>query len=196
MFADANPQGFGLMQRSSKFEHFQDLQARYERRPNAWVEPIGEWGKGSVELVEIPTQGEFNDNIVAFWRPVEAIPPNATQAFSYLLRWGPPVGDPRLAQVIATRSGLTLHDKRRLFVIDFQAAKGGDLELDKSIQVKVSASRGTLRHVVGRPNEIDGGYRVSFELEPGGEELSELSLVLLRDGKVVSERWLFRWTND
>ncbi len=48
-----NPQGFGLLQRGRDFSRFEDLDDRYDLRPSAWVTPKGEWGKGSVELVEI-----------------------------------------------------------------------------------------------------------------------------------------------
>ena len=38
-------------------------------RPSLWVEPRGEWGDGHVELVEIPSDREIHDNIVAYWQP-------------------------------------------------------------------------------------------------------------------------------
>ncbi len=57
------------MQRGRDFSRFEDLDDRYDLRPSAWVTPKGEWGKGSVELVEIPTNDETNDNIVAYWTP-------------------------------------------------------------------------------------------------------------------------------
>ena len=43
------------MQRDRIFENYQDLEAFYHQRPGYWVEPIGDWGEGRVELVEIPT---------------------------------------------------------------------------------------------------------------------------------------------
>ena len=60
--------GFGLVQRTREAEAFEDLEADYHRRPSAWVEPHAEWPAGRVELVEIPTDNEFNDNIVGYWR--------------------------------------------------------------------------------------------------------------------------------
>ncbi len=64
-----NPKGFGLLQRGREFSRYEDLDDRYDLRPSAWIEPKGDWGKGKVELVEIPTPDETNDNIVAFWTP-------------------------------------------------------------------------------------------------------------------------------
>jgi glucans biosynthesis protein len=68
-FGLTNPAGFGLMQRDRSFAHYEDLEARYQARPSAWVVPKGNWGAGRVELVQIPTPDETNDNIVAFWVP-------------------------------------------------------------------------------------------------------------------------------
>ena len=67
-FAATNPQGFGLMQRDRSFASYREIGANYEHRPSAWVEP-GQWGSGRVELVQIPTPDETNDNVVAFWVP-------------------------------------------------------------------------------------------------------------------------------
>ncbi|MCX5926961.1 MAG: glucan biosynthesis protein, partial [Cyanobium sp. LacPavin_0920_WC12_MAG_63_22] len=68
-FSVENPRGFGLLQRGRDFSHYEDLDDRYDKRPSAWIEPKGDWGKGTVDLVEIPTADETNDNIVAFWNP-------------------------------------------------------------------------------------------------------------------------------
>ncbi|MGC8040524.1 glucan biosynthesis protein, partial [Salmonella enterica] len=68
-FSFDNPQGFGLMQRDRSFSHYEDLDYNYQSRPSAWVEPKGKWGSGRVELVQIPTPDETNDNIVAYWIP-------------------------------------------------------------------------------------------------------------------------------
>jgi glucan biosynthesis protein len=76
-YADNNPRGFGLMQRDRDFDHYQDDGVFYDRRPSLWVEPKSGWGKGSIQLVEIPTVDETFDNIVAFWNP-EAKPQPGT----------------------------------------------------------------------------------------------------------------------
>ncbi len=65
-FGDENPRGFGLLQRDRLFDHFQDG-VYYERRPSLWIEPIGPWGRGAVQLIEIPTDDEIHDNIVVAW---------------------------------------------------------------------------------------------------------------------------------
>ncbi len=76
-FTLTNPAGFGLLQRDRDFEHYEDLEARYDLRPSAWVEPKGSWGAGRVELVQIPSPDETNDNIVAYWVPEKTPTPLA-----------------------------------------------------------------------------------------------------------------------
>ena len=85
-FTDENPRRFGLIQRDRDFLHYQDLESSYHRRPSYWVEPVGDWGKGRVELVEIPTDEEINDNIVAYWVPERAVRGGEGLDFSYRLR--------------------------------------------------------------------------------------------------------------
>ena len=72
-FSSSSPHGFGLMQRKRSFADFQDLALDYEKRPSLWIEPIGDWGQGATDLVEIPSPNEVNDNIVAFWRPKDKL---------------------------------------------------------------------------------------------------------------------------
>ena len=81
-FAVTDPRGFGLVQRDRVFGSYEDLEARYELRPSVWVEPVGSWGTGRVELVQIPTPDETNDNIVAYWVPQQALRPGAAVRIS------------------------------------------------------------------------------------------------------------------
>jgi len=86
-FVDENPLGFGLIQSHRRLDHYQDLEAKYHRRPSAWVEPLGNWGKGRVELIEIAPDSEANDNIVVFWRPEEGLKKGRRFSCSYRLTW-------------------------------------------------------------------------------------------------------------
>lgn len=195
VFSDTNPGLFGLLQRARRFEDFEDLEARYDRRPSAWIEPKGQWGEGQIHLVEIPSERETNDNIVAFWRPRQPLARGESLNFGYWLHWGRDVGERRLLRVGATRAGLSFDQKRQLFVIDFQLPQPGEV-LPGDIEPQISASRGVLANIVGRRNPATGGFRVSFELDPGNAELSELRLVLTRASNPISETWLYRWTRQ
>ena len=81
----------------------------YERRPSLWVEPKADWGKGTIQLVELPTDDETFDNIVAFWKPADKPRAGEELLFSYRLHWGakPPV------QAAARARGRHAHRHRR-----------------------------------------------------------------------------------
>ncbi|MDP3479323.1 MAG: glucan biosynthesis protein, partial [Desulfoprunum sp.] len=87
-FATENVRGFGLLQRDSDFRDYLDAEAQYHLRPSAWVEPRGDWGKGQVVLVQLPSPNETNDNIVAFWNPAEQVTPEKPLSLEYTLKFG------------------------------------------------------------------------------------------------------------
>ena len=60
-------EGFGLVQRDRDFTHYQDNEARYHAQTQLLDGAAGIWGRGGVELVEIPSNEEIHDNIVAYW---------------------------------------------------------------------------------------------------------------------------------
>jgi glucans biosynthesis protein len=188
-FVDQGPRGFGLMQRRRQFEHFNDLEAHYERRPSVWVEPVGDWGAGHVELLEIPADREIHDNIVAYWRPRDPLAAGSEHSLAYRLHWCDtwPIAD--LATTLATAQGQNGNRDGRQFVVDFA---GGNL--GEGVTAHVQANAGEINAVVLEPNPYMGGYRLSFELLPQDNQLVELRAVLMRGGRTVSETWLYRWT--
>jgi glucans biosynthesis protein len=193
-FADTNPRGFGLLQRQRDFRGYQDLEAEYEKRPSAWVEPIGDWGEGQILLVEIPTRNEYNDNVVAFWRPKEPLQPKRDYTFVYRLHWGrEAAASAELATFGATRVGAT-DDSERLFVLDATGEVFKKLPSGAEVVGSVTAGAGTIKHVVTQPNPNTGGWRLSFRLAPENASLVELRAKLLHGEKPVSEIWVYRWT--
>jgi glucans biosynthesis protein len=120
--------GFGLLQRDMNFDHYQDLEARYENRPSTWITPIGEWGPGRVELIQIPTKNEKNDNIVAFWTPAQELIPNRPQMYRYRMNWFSSENGRQhaLGYVVATRTAAVDDDKRKV-VIDFTGGRLSNL---------------------------------------------------------------------
>lgn len=188
--ADA-PRGFGLVQRSRRMSDYRDFEAKYELRPSAWIEPTSDWGKGSVDLVEIPTENETNDNVVAFFRPHYVLPANKPWHASYRIRWNAtPRITPAMGRATATRTGPTYDGKRRIFVVDFAGA-GRTID---GLKMDVGASTGKLTNLVMQPNPLTKGVRASFELDPAGANLVELRLRLLRANRPITETWLYRWT--
>ena len=190
--------GFGLAQRARHWDDFEDIEGDYDRRPTCWVEPRGEWPEGRVELFEIPTDDEFNDNIVAFWRPNAPPAAGSRLDVEYDLVWsaGHASGYGLLA---TTRSASGAHiDSGRLFVIDF-APQGAEEDEGRSpsgpeaLEAVVEASRGTVSEVTLVRHPTDPGLRLSFRLEPE-ENLSELRASIRQAGRPISETWLYRWT--
>lgn len=189
-FTSTAPRGFGLVQRSRKFSDYQDLEAQYEKRPSTWVEPTSDWGAGSVQLIEIPSDRETNDNIVAFWRPREPIPAGKPWTASYRVRWNQtPNLAPVLGRAMFTRIGPSWDGKRKVFVIDFE----GLGKSTEGLRIEAGASAGKLSNVVLQPNPRIGALRASFELAPE-TDVAELRLRLMRGTQPVTETWLYRWT--
>jgi glucans biosynthesis protein len=203
-FSDDNPRGFGLLQRDRNWDHYQDDGVYYDRRPSLWVEPkAGGWGKGAVQLVEIPTVDETFDNIVAFWNPVEKPKGGEELLFSYRLYWGThmPYGS-ALAQTLATRTGIggTVGQKRQYyswhFAVDFTGGELGALAKDANVEAVITTSRGTTEHVTAHYVEEIKGYRALFDVRPpdDGVEPIDLRLYLRIAGRPLTETWIYQWT--
>ena len=202
-FLGQNPRGFGLLQRDRNFDHYQDDGAFYDRRPSLWVEPKSEWGKGSIQLVELPTVDETADNIVAFWNPADKPQPGQELLFGYRLHWGAqmPVRPP-LAQVVATRTGLggVVGQKRTYFswrfVVDFVGGNLSMLGKDIKVELVITASRGQIEIPSARPLEAVRGCRAIFDLKPTDDSLVpvNLRLYLHANGQPLTETWLYQWT--
>ncbi|HEX5048771.1 MAG TPA: glucan biosynthesis protein [Gammaproteobacteria bacterium] len=188
-FGDQNPpRGFGLLQRKRRFDDYEDFEARYELRPSLWVEPRGDWGPGLVELIEIPTDREIHDNIIAFWQPATPLMPGSAANFSYRLRWTAEPLDDSVARVVATRTGKA-SGEQRTFVIDFQHVT----PIPDDLEIHLTSSTGRVLEPRSEKVTPEDVYRVSFELDPERADLSELRLVLMSKGKPWSETWLYRW---
>lgn len=202
-FTDENPRGFGLLQRDRDFDHYQDDGAFYDKRPSLWVEPKSSWGKGTVQLVELPTDDETNDNIVAFWTPAAKPRAGEERLFGYRLHWGAkaPVQS-AAARVVATRTGIggIVGRKRQSvswrFTIDFE---GGDLGLvgdESQMAAVVTVSCGAVELVSARPLKSIHGYRAMFDLKLPDERSApvELRAYLAYRGQPMSETWCYQWS--
>ena len=192
-FVDENPKGFGLMQRARSLSDFADFEALYHNRPSLWVEPMGDWGRGVVRLVEIPADREIYDNIVAYWRPMDPLPAGQRVDLSYRLTWGaeaPLEGD--LPRVINTRMGRNFSGNR-LAVIEYEPHDLHKGELD-AFDVHVSSPHAELSPPILERNPETGGLRLAFSFDPGDGTAAEMRAQLRRDGANISEVWLYRWT--
>lgn len=195
-FEMKDPRGFGLIQRDRSFDHYQDLETRAEQRPSVWVEPRGNWGVGRVELVEIPTDSDTNDNIVAYWVPEKQPQPGESLPVSYTTYWyGEDPRRPPGGRVVATRQDSGTVDGAVRFVVDFAGGKLSRIPADKVVRGVVSflggesAAELVEQHVVKNPST--GGWRLVFQARPKRNTVVEMRAFLDLGGETLTETWSY-----
>ena len=203
-FMDANPRGFGLVQRDRLFENYQDLEATYDLRPGYWVEPVGQWGEGFVELVELPTPDETHDNVVAYWRPKQPWEPGQEITLTYRMRAvsstdamhpGGKVLNTFQGPARVSGSNAPGEATHRRFMVDFT---GGNLEYylpdPSQVQLVPSVSAGQVTHTFLVPNPRIGGFRAAIDvkLEPG--QSTDMRAFLRAGNRALTETWTFPWS--
>lgn len=198
---DEHPRGFGLFQRDRDFDHYLDLGAHYERRPSLWVEPRGEqWGKGVVQLVEIPSGEEIHDNIVAFWVPEQLLKAGESRTFSYRLQTSPaPSLNTQLGYVTRTRIGSGTvpvgqekppHGLRR-FIVDFTGGDLVTLSAAQPVTAELSVSAGEVSDLIIQKLPGSHGWRAAFRLAPEGAQPADMRLFLVLRGQRLTETWSY-----
>lgn len=200
-FTDTDPRGFGLMQRDRIFDHYLDG-VHYELRPSLWVEPLDKWGQGAVTLVEIPTQDEINDNVVAYWTPKSPLKTGGSYQLRYRLHWtaADPFASP-LAICVATRIGRGGQPGRERpngvakIIVEFLGGPLAKLGFGERPEAVVSASAGQLSDIFTEavPDGVIGHWRAQFDFAPPGAEPVELRLFLRQNGQPLSETWLYQF---
>lgn len=199
-FADRTPKGFGLLQRDRVFDHYLDG-VYYDRRPSLWVEPMGDWGEGAVQLIEIPTDDEIHDNIVAAWVPKAPATAGSSFRFGYRLYWTatePFV--PPLALVQATRMGRGGQPGQPRpagvvkFMVEFQGGQLASLPFGVKPEAVLSAASGTFSYVFTEavPDGIAGHWRAQFDFTPAGPGPVDMRLYLKTGTQTLSETWLYQ----
>lgn len=197
-YALSNPAGFGLMQRDRDFANYQDLDAKFEKRPSAWVQPKGSWGSGRVELVQIPTPDETNDNVVAFWVP--DTPPKVGQPFNleYTLLWQKDAEKrPPLSWVTQTRRGQGYQKKSDdgsiALVVDFEGPVFKKLSDKVQPEGVVSVDdNGKLLDTKVVRNDATGGWRMTIRVRRNEDNKPVELRGFLRGGSTtLSETWSY-----
>lgn len=200
-FEEVSPVAFGLIQRDRDFSHYEDIEARYELRPSLMIEPLGDWGRGMVELVEIPTNSETNDNIVAFWVPEKKPDAGGQYEFRYRMRWAFQAEMPDgMASVGGTYSGVggnpadEVSANGRRFAINFVNGTIDNLPPDAVLDPIVDVSDNAKLVHTALDRLPGGGWRLSLELEKLNSAPVELRAKLSMLQRIVSETWLYQWT--
>jgi len=203
VFLDKDPRGFGLLQRDRNFSDYQDLELAYELRPNYWIEPHQGWGEGQVELLELPTSDETNDNIVAAWSPKSGL--GAAQSLTYgyritalmldqtLTPAGRTVGTFRVAPR-ALGAAETPPPGATRFLIDFA---GGDLSYYMSdpsmVETVATASNGRVLRTFLTPNTHIRGFRAGVDVAVDPGQSTDIRVFLRSGAKALTETWTFPW---
>jgi glucans biosynthesis protein len=188
--------GFGLEQRTRLPEAYADLEAKYEKRSSVWIEPEGDWGPGEVNVVELPTATEYEDNIAAYWRPAQPWRAGQTIKLGYKLHFtSASPGRAPIARVVSTRTGASPHARNlRRFVIDF-AAEGASTLSPASLP-DVGGSAGAISNATVADGGAPGRVRLTFDLDPKGATAIDLHAALRNETSQQTETWLFRWTPE
>jgi glucans biosynthesis protein len=192
-----NPAGFGLMQRDRLLAHYEDLEAHYQLRPSVWVTPKGKWGAGRVELVQIPTPDETNDNIVAYWVPDAAPQPRQPYDIEYRLRWQKDAETrPPSSWVTQSRRGpgfVRGPERSIAYMIDFEGPALKKLTADAKVDaVFTSDGNGQILEDPVYRNEYTGGWRVALRVRRlDDKKPTELRGFLRLNNETISETWSY-----
>ena len=188
--------GFGLMQRDRSFTSYEDPEARYDLRPSAWVEPVGSWGPGRVELVQLHTPNETNDNVVAYWVPEKLPAPGEPLDFAYRLHWqgARVVQQPPGAWVTQSRVGRgyrELADDEQQFMVDFIGPSLAALPPSAPVKAVVSApANGEILETNAYRVEATGAWRMMVLVKQlDAAQPVELRGYLQNGDDVLTETW-------
>jgi len=194
--------GFGLMQRDRAFSSYEDTEARYERRPSAWVRPIGDWGPGRVELLQLPTPDETHDNIAAYWVPARLPAPGEAIAFAYELHWqGDEPQRPPGAWAVQSRRGLGYYRAEQAaelagqvqYVVDFAGPALDALPADAPVRVvATSDANGRIEEQLAYFNPASRSWRMTLRvrrIDPA--QPVELRAFLQHGNDILSETWTY-----
>lgn len=204
-FMDENPRGFGLLQRDRAFHNYQDDGVFYNRRPSVWIEPLGDWGAGAVQLVEIPTNEEIYDNIVVYWVPADDAAAGHHWAVDYRLHWvaEEPYPATQVGRVRATRTGWsgtpglpeTRDPNGRKFVIDFEGGPIETLEQRYDIEMVVGTSAGRIENPYALKVVDTPYWRGVFDLIAPADTTEPVDLrAYLRLGdRTLTETWIYQY---
>jgi glucans biosynthesis protein len=196
-FQLTDPVGFGLTQRDRSFDHYEDLEAHYEKRPTVWIEPAQRWGAGRVELVLLPSPNEWNDNVVAYWVP--AVLPASKQPldFGYRMYWQKDVETRSpLSWVAQSRRGVgpgKADDGAIGFAVDFVGPALTKVPAETRVDAVVAPGDNAkvLEQRVER-NDVTSGYRVVLRLHRiDAAKPLDLRMYLRTGDRVLSETWSY-----
>jgi glucans biosynthesis protein len=189
-----HPEGFGLIQEDRQFSAYEGIETNYQQRPSVWVQPDGDWGKGQVRLVELPTNNRNLDNIVAFWVPEHVPALKKPLHFAYTVRFFLNNHDLiPLAHPVGTYLGNDIKvPGARTVVIDF--AGGALTNLPGTVPMQVHLNAADNAKVLSQKlewNKEDHVWRVLAVIQPQPDSPSNVRCFLTLDNHVISNTWTY-----
>ena len=165
-----------------------------------WIEPTGAWGPGRVELVQIPTPDETNDNIVAYWVPERLPDAEASRSSSRIAcSWQKEArdasavrrGSRRRAAVAATRSRRTRSVELH---VDFEgptlSRHAGHGHRERGGLRSTATARSWSSTCIATRSPEGWRFVVRFRRLDGGKPV-ELRAYLNDGDEVLSETWSY-----
>jgi periplasmic glucans biosynthesis protein len=198
-FSSKDIKGFGVMQRDRIAANYEDTEAQYQNRPSAWVEPVGSWGPGRVELMLLHTPDETDDNVVAYWVPEKAPAPGQPLDYAYRLHWqGEQQQRPPAGWTVQSRLGHGFIERKAKrdpnevqYVVDFDGPALRALPADAAVKAVVSASaNGRVVERNAYRNALTGTWRMTVRvtrLQP--TQPVELRAFLQNGDNALTETW-------
>lgn len=194
-FKSENVRGFGLLQRDREFSSYEDAEMKYHLRPGAWIEPDGDWGKGSVQLYRNPTKQDSDDNVGAFWVPEEMPKVGEPFNFSYKIFWvNQNPNSKTIADAVATRVKPVIKEPDSyIYQIDFKGGKLKGIENSSELEAIITATEtATVSEVSVQKIPETEKWRCSFKLshKPNGKPV-EMKAFLKKGDSVITESWTY-----
>jgi periplasmic glucans biosynthesis protein len=143
--------------------------------------------------VEIPSQKETNDNIVAYWIPRSMPPVGQPLDLAYRINFQSeePL-DAASGRVTATRVGVGDKEDLKRIILDFE---GGKLKnLPDTAPVKAVVSHGPDAQLVQQStvkNPITGGWRAAFQVKAPKDKPLQLRAFLRNENDTLTETWSY-----
>jgi glucans biosynthesis protein len=147
-----------------------------------------------VKLVEVPTQRETNDNIVAYWIPATSPTPERPFEFAYKIYFqnNEPLGA-SLARVTGTRIGQGEKEELRRIIVDFEGGKIKSLPEYAPLKAMISVGQdGQLVQQSLFKNRVTGGWRLAFQVKPPQGKPLELRASLQNERETLTETWSYQ----
>jgi glucans biosynthesis protein len=194
-FAVRELKGFGLMQRDRAFASYEDLEARYERRPSAWIEPQGPGGRAGSSCCCCPRRTRRTTTSLRGGRPTSCPAPGLPLELAYRIHWQGDVQQRApngwTVQSRLGRGYTKLGPDEMQFVVDF-AGPALDALPEQAVVEAIVTPLANARLVERNayPNEARGGWRMTLRvmrIDPA--QPVELRAFLQQGSNALTETW-------